>query len=77
MPSVAEQLWNLTKSLVSFVSDGCTLVSAEQYAERLNVCDTCEFRENRRCLKCGCAIDWKARGRAFQCPVGKWTSASQ
>jgi hypothetical protein len=69
---MSTQLWNLTKSLVSFVSDGCKLVTTEQYEKRLQVCDACEFRENRRCVKCGCAIDWKARGRAFQCKEGKW-----
>ena len=72
MPSAGKQLWNLTKSLADFVSDGCTMVSPEQYEERLAICTTCTRRRGNRCLECGCRLSVKARGRAFQCPLNKW-----
>jgi len=74
-PPRKTQMWNLTKSLASFVSDGCKLVTPLQYSDRLNVCEACDRRENRRCLECGCGIDIKARGRAFECPLEKWAKS--
>ncbi len=71
-PSLARQAWNLAQSLADFVADGCTTVSEEQYRERLEICDTCPERRNNRCMKCGCRLSLKARGRAFRCPADKW-----
>ena len=71
-PSLARQAWNLAQSLADFVADGCHLVSAEQYRRRLEICDACRDRRDNRCLKCGCRLSLKARGRAFQCPLAKW-----
>lgn len=65
-------LWNFMKEVTKFVSDGCSLVSKEQYQERLTICNTCPFREGKKCTKCGCAIHLKAKGKAFNCPEGKW-----
>jgi hypothetical protein len=64
--------WNLLASLAAFVADGCTTVSADEYTARLTICDTCDARRDMRCLHCGCNLAYKARGRAFVCPVGKW-----
>ena len=72
MPSLPKQAWNLATSLAAFVADGCKLVTAEEYAARLAVCDSCEFRRKTRCLKCGCRLALKAKGRAFKCPEDKW-----
>lgn len=71
-PPVRKQLWDLTKSLAAFVSDGLKLVSKEEYRDRLEVCDGCEHRRNTRCNKCGCSLALKARGRAFECPENRW-----
>ena len=71
-PPLAHQAWNLAWALGQFVSDGCRLVSTDEYRRRLETCDTCEFRRGGRCMKCGCRLRWKARGRAFRCPAGKW-----
>jgi len=71
-PPVSQQAWNLARALADFVSDGCKLVTEEQYRARLQTCDTCEYRRANRCLKCGCRLRIKARGRAFKCPMGKW-----
>lgn len=76
-PSLVRQAWNLAESLASFVADGCHLVTAEQYRQRLEICDACEARRDNRCMKCGCRLSLKARGRAFQCPAGKWPDVRQ
>ena len=76
-PSLARQAWNLAQSLADFVADGCTTVSEEQYRQRLKICDTCPERRNNRCMKCGCRLSLKARGRAFKCPEEKWPSARE
>ncbi len=71
-PPLHQQAWNLAKSLADFVADGCQTLSEEQYRRRLEICDACELRRGNRCTKCGCRLSLKARGRAFQCPMGKW-----
>lgn len=72
MPSLAAQMWNATKALAAFVSDGLTTVSQEEYEHRLGVCEVCPNRANTRCSLCGCHLELKARGRAFNCPANKW-----
>jgi hypothetical protein len=71
-PPVSRQAWNLTRALAQFVSDGCKLVTEDQYRQRLETCDTCDQRRGGRCRKCGCRLRLKARGRAFKCLLGKW-----
>ena len=76
MPSLIRQGWNLAASLAAFVADGLHLCTKEQYEIRMTICDACVppegFRVGHRCAKCGCNLPIKARGRAFQCPPGKW-----
>jgi len=72
MPPVRKQVWNLAKSLAAFVSDGCKTLPRGDYEARLKICDQCGFREGGRCIKCGCNLALKARGRAFVCPESKW-----
>jgi hypothetical protein len=71
-PPLMRQAWNLAQSLADFVADGCRTVTEDQYRERLEICDACSFRRDNRCMKCGCYLSLKARGRAFGCPAGKW-----
>ena len=71
-PPLLRQAWNLATSLADFVADGCQTVTTQEYRQRLEICDACEQRRGNRCLKCGCRLSLKARGRAFQCPEGKW-----
>jgi len=76
-PSLARQAWNLARSLADFAADGCRTVSAAQYRQRLELCDACKYRRDTRCMKCGCRLALKARGRAFQCPIGAWPEPEQ
>ena len=41
---------------------------------RINICKRCIFfnRKWKRCDKCGCFIEIKARIPMFHCPIGKW-----
>ncbi len=73
-PRLPSQAWNLTKALAAFVADGLKTVSKQAYQQRLEICDGCDRRRGNRCLACGCRLSLKARGRAFQCPLGKWPS---
>jgi hypothetical protein len=71
-PPLHEQAWNLATSLAAFVADGLKTVDEDQYRKRLETCNACDHRRANRCLKCGCGLALKARGRAFECPEGKW-----
>lgn len=73
-PSLPKQAWNLARSLADFVADGCKTVDDATYKVRLEVCDGCDQRNGNRCLKCGCRLSLKAKGRAFRCPLGKWAT---
>ena len=72
LPRVTTQAVNLFESVAAFVGDGCALVDDVEYRRRLTVCHACDRRTGRRCTECGCWIGVKARGRAFECPLGRW-----
>lgn len=76
-PTLFQQAWNLASSLTDFVADGCETVSSEQYAQRLEICQTCPDRRENHCNVCGCYLKLKAQGRAFTCPVGKWPAVDE
>jgi peroxiredoxin len=71
-PPLTQQAWNITRSLADFTVDGFKTLSAEQYQQRLQVCDRCDRRRESQCLECGCYLPLKVRGRVFDCPLGKW-----
>lgn len=71
-PHLLSRVWNLSRSLKAFVDDGFTTVDKAQYARRMALCNACDQRWNDDCKICGCRLSWKARGRAFACPLGKW-----
>lgn len=76
-PPMLRRVWSLATALKDFVADGLATVTAEQYEERLKICDGCDQRNGNWCAKCGCSLSVKARGRAFQCPLDKWPSADE
>ena len=41
--------------------------------ERLNICTSCEYNQNGKCMLCHCIIDLKVRPRNMTCPINKWT----
>jgi len=56
------------KAAAEFVADGCASVSREQYEERLRICEDCPHLRGYHCSLCGCLVQLKAIGRAFDCP---------
>ena len=71
-PPLTTQISGLFQSAAAFVGDGLALVDDTEFRRRLDVCRTCDQRAGKRCTACGCWIGLKARGSAFQCPLGKW-----
>lgn len=67
-PSVGQQLWSIATAVGSFVADGFTTVTPEQYEERLKICDACEHRRQNKCGLCKCNLKIKAGARAWTCP---------
>ncbi len=53
---------------------GAPPVEDAEIARRLSVCEACPFliAGEKRCSKCGCFVDAKARFRTQHCPLGKW-----
>ena len=74
LPSVWQQLKNVAKATTEHVKDGMRNVSDEEYKKRIDTCNSCEFlnRETKRCMRCGCATQIKARWRTSKCPENKW-----
>lgn len=74
LPPPSKMVWNFAKAVARHIQDGGTKVSKEEYARRLEICDTCPLRQGNRCthMNCGCRLDLKARWRSENCPVGKW-----
>lgn len=39
---------------------------------RWDLCSSCEFLKDNRCLKCGCWMKVKHKLSIASCPIGKW-----
>lgn len=65
--------WNLARAVARFVADGCRTVTQQQYRQRLETCQGCEYRKGGKCLECSCWVQLKARLWTEDCPAGKWT----
>lgn len=51
-----------------------SLVTDDIYTSRLEVCEGCSlFRNDKRCSKCGCQMNLKAKFKFAECPEGKWS----
>ncbi len=53
---------------------GLPAVEDAEVARRLAICQACEYliAGERRCSKCGCFVEVKARFRTQACPQGRW-----
>jgi hypothetical protein len=79
LPPLTKQAWNYAKALLGHKISGRPLVTQDELDARLDVCVTCEFRNENRCSVCGCYLDQgpderegKALWRDQVCPIGKW-----
>lgn len=75
-PSLAKMSWNAAIAMARFVGDRGRTVNEQELSERLEICDRCDLHRGNRCLACGCNLARKARGRVFDCPLGKWPDLS-
>ncbi len=71
-PSLVRRGRNFAQAATDFVADGCRTLEDKDYQLRLIICKTCESRNGDYCRECGCKLSLKAKGRVFQCPLGKW-----
>jgi hypothetical protein len=75
-PSTFQMARNLMKqawlSGTGFMQGKPFLATPEKSYARLEICKTCEFFKDTRCLKCGCYMEKKAHLEMSQCPINKW-----
>lgn len=73
-PTLLEMGTNFVKALVDHAKDGFRVASDEEVANRLQICEGCEFYDGQqdRCRSCGCNSSLKARMNSGSCPKGKW-----
>jgi hypothetical protein len=46
---------------------------SDEYQRRLKICDECpELLKGRRCIKCGCPMETKAKWLESKCDLNKW-----
>jgi hypothetical protein len=68
---------NFAKSMKNWAKAGFKTVSEDKYNERLNICRSCNFWNEKanysfgRCEKCKCT-KMKLKLATESCPIGKW-----
>jgi hypothetical protein len=68
---------NFAKSMKNWAKAGFKTVSEDKYKERLNICRSCNFWNEKanyslgRCEKCKCT-KMKLKLATESCPIGKW-----
>jgi hypothetical protein len=79
-PTILTEGWDVLKALSVFTLSGFAVVDKVEYKHRLLTCDECPSRGDERvnnnaarCGECGCYVAIKARGKAWRCPIGKWS----
>jgi hypothetical protein len=75
-PSILNRTISAGAAVVAFVADGFAILPEVEVANRLTICGQCEEQQGNWCRRCGCNLSLKARGRAFDCPLGKWPSVT-
>jgi hypothetical protein len=76
-PSMIKMASNFTKAIVDetkSVLNSDKPLNKEEILQRINMCESCIFFNaiSKRCFKCGCFINLKAKMRSQHCPIGKW-----
>tara|TARA_R110000824_G_scaffold23260_8_gene83776 strand:+ start:1033 stop:1281 length:249 start_codon:yes stop_codon:yes gene_type:complete len=71
-PGKLKKAKNFGKAVVKHVAGGCKRVSLGKYAERLSICNKCEYKKEDECIKCGCILSKKAWWATEDCPENKW-----
>jgi hypothetical protein len=48
------------------------MATNQQKDEWLDICNTCEYKNDTRCKYCGCIIDTLMMLKTSKCPIEKW-----
>ena len=69
-PSLFQMIRGFTKDLTKYISEGAPNVSAEDYGDRLDACNSCPhlLKDSMKCGICGCLIENKAKWQTTTCP---------
>jgi hypothetical protein len=59
-------------SAIVHIENGRKRTTQEQKQERLDICNTCEYRKENVCKLCGCFLSAKATWATSECPAAKW-----
>ena len=74
-------LENFAGSVAEWAKAGAPLVTEEQFKERAEICQKCEFFDAQafghrgKCTKCGCST-YKLFLSTSRCPIDKWLALS-
>ena len=71
-PGFFSRVVTFAGAAIDHAAGGFACVSQAEYDARLATCEPCEYRRNRECTVCTCAIGVKAWSRALDCPKGFW-----
>jgi hypothetical protein len=74
LPSLTRQAINYAGAVAGHVAAGRPQASPELVKLRLDMCAICPERNGKRCSKCGCPVESKAKWAEQKCPLGKWPS---
>ncbi len=74
IPNIINRGKNLTKAIIKHAQNNCEFIEPEMYEERINICNSCDYRNGRICThpSCGCYLDEKAWWASENCPINKW-----
>ena len=71
VPMTKETISSLTQALQDTLTQ--SHVEEEEKRRRLSICDSCEHKRRSKCNLCGCFINYKAKLKNSECPLGKWS----
>ena len=63
-----QKIKNFAGSMVDFAKDGFSVVDHGEHDRRLAICSQCPHLTGNTCGLCGCFVEIKSWGRAWDCP---------
>ena len=67
--NILELMRNFGKDAAKFIQAGMPVVTAEEFKDRLETCNSCDLlKDNGSCSLCGCHMAVKAKWATAVCP---------
>ncbi len=60
------------ESAVVNIQNGAKRTSKEEKQARMDICNSCDKRQDNICKVCGCFLTLKTTWKSSECPLGKW-----